>query len=76
MIRSTGELYKKFPWMTDYPNMALYIIQFGMDDLIPIPWVARNTESAEKIYKDCVKKGKTWRELLDMPKSNMEGLIL
>lgn len=61
MIRNTSELYKKFPWMIDFPNMALYIIQFGMDDLIPIPWVARNTESAEKIYAECVKAGENWR---------------
>ena len=47
--------------------MALYIIQFGMDDLIPIPWVARNTDSAEDMYKKCVDAGKPWRELFDVP---------
>lgn len=73
MIRSTGELYKRFPWMKDYPNMALYIIQFGMDDLIPIPWVARNTDSAEDMYKKCVDAGKPWRELFDVPKE--EGVV-
>lgn len=73
MIRSTSELYKKFPWMVDYPQMALYIIQFGMDDLIPIPWIARNTESAEKMYKECVEKGKDWRTLYNIKKE--DGVI-
>lgn len=61
MIRSTSELYKRFPWMKNYPNMALYALQFGIDDLIPIPWVARNAESAEKMYAECVKSGEDWR---------------
>ena len=72
MIRSTSELYNKFPWMKDYPNMALYIIQFGMDDLIPIPWVARNTDSAEKMYKACVEAGKDWRALYGIKRGEGE----
>lgn len=63
MIRSTGELYSKFPWMKDYPNMALYIIRYGMDDLIQIPFVAKDISSAEAIYARCVKEGKTWHEI-------------
>ena len=73
MIRSTGELYKKFPWMADYPQMALYIIQFGMDDLIPIPWVAKDTSSAEKMYEACVKAGKDWRTMYNI--HDKEGAV-
>jgi len=76
MIRSTSELYEKFPWMKKYPNMAKYILQFGTDDLIPIPWAARDIRSAEKIYKKCIKKGIPWRELLDWNADKDKDIIL
>ena len=76
MIRSTSELYDKFPWMKRYPNMSMYIIQFGADDLIPIPWAAKDIRSAEKIYKKCVKKGIQWRELLNWDADNDDDIIL
>lgn len=72
MIRNTSELYKQFPWMTDYPNMALYVLQFGMDDLIAIPWVAKDIQSAEKIYGECVKAGKDWRTYLHIEQKEGE----
>ena len=76
MIRGTHELYSRFPWMQNYPNMALYIIRYGMDDLIQIPFMANDIESAEAIYKKCVEEGKTWREILDVKESDDENIIL
>lgn len=73
MIRGTAELYERFPWMKDYPNMSLYAIKYGVDDLIPIPWVAKDTESAEKMYKTCIEKNKDWRALYNVAKE--EGVI-
>lgn len=75
MIRSTKELFSKFPWMRDYPNMARYVLKYGTDDLIQIPFVAKDIKSAEKIYKKCNESGKTWHEILKIGDID-EGITL
>lgn len=49
--------------MKRYPNMAKYIYINGAEDIITIPWVARDAEAAEKIYKKAVESGISWREV-------------
>lgn len=68
------EAMKLFPWMAEYPNMLNYVMIFGADDLIPIPWYAKDTGSAEKIYKKCVSESKTWRVLLNI-KADDEAIL-
>lgn len=75
MIKGTHELHSRFPWLKGYPQMSLYILKHGMIDLIQIPFVAENIESAEKTYKKCNEKGITWREYLDIKKTEDDIII-
>lgn len=75
MIRGTRELYSHFPWLKNYPQMSLYILKYGMDDLIQIPFVAENIERAEKTYKICNEKGISWREHLGIKKTDDDIVI-
>lgn len=75
MIRGTHELYQHYPWMKNYPNMSLYVLKHGMDDLIQIPFVAESIESAEETYKKCNEKGLTWREYLGVTESQNNIII-
>ena len=55
--------------------MSLYILKYGMNDLIQIPFVAENIERAEKTYKICNEKGISWREYLGIKKTEKNIVI-
>ena len=69
MILGTHELFIRYPWMREHHYMALYVLKHGMDDLIQIPFFASNIAEADKIYKRCIEQDKTWREVLNVNKS-------
>lgn len=45
-------------------EMEKYIILFGAKDLIPVRWFSsKKYKNVEEVYRECVKKGVTWRKL-------------
>lgn len=41
-----------------------YVLLFGIEDLIPVKWFSSDKyKSTEEIYRECVERGITWREL-------------
>lgn len=48
-----------------YPYAYMYIYAHGYDDLLQVPWMVKDADAAEAIYKKCVEKGIDWRTLYE-----------
>lgn len=54
-----------------------YVLLFGIDDLIPVKWFSTDKyKSIEAVYKDCVKRGITWRALTRWNADQDDDIVL